>query len=92
MPRALIVSLVALAACRGAEAPTAPVASGSAPPPPVIDAGVIDAGVIDAGEPDAPLADIRDASGAATAETGSHRGHVTGSFFHMVDVAAEATP
>jgi cobyrinic acid a,c-diamide synthase len=43
-------------------------------------------------QPDAPLADIRDASGAATAETGSRRGHVTGSFFHMVDVAGEARP
>src|SRR6201996_8675607 len=43
-------------------------------------------------QPDQPLADIRDASGAATAETGSHRGHVTGSFFHMVDVAEAITP
>jgi cobyrinic acid a,c-diamide synthase len=40
-------------------------------------------------QPDAPLADIRDASGVATAETGSRCGHVTGSFFHMVDVAGE---
>jgi cobyrinic acid a,c-diamide synthase len=43
-------------------------------------------------QPDLPLADIRDASGATTAETGSRRGHVTGSFFHMVDVAGEITP
>jgi cobyrinic acid a,c-diamide synthase len=41
-------------------------------------------------QPDAPLADIRDAGGAATAETGGRRGHVSGSFFHMVDVAMEA--
>jgi cobyrinic acid a,c-diamide synthase len=40
-------------------------------------------------QPDRPLAEIRDASGATTAETGGRRGHVTGSFFHMVD-AAEA--
>lgn len=35
-------------------------------------------------EPDAPLADIADADGAATPETGSRRGHVTGSFFHLI--------
>ena len=40
-------------------------------------------------QPDEPLADIRDASGVATAETGSRRGHVTGSFFHMVDASTE---
>jgi cobyrinic acid a,c-diamide synthase len=38
---------------------------------------------------DQPLAEIRDASGTSTAETGSRRGRVTGSFFHMVDVAEE---
>jgi cobyrinic acid a,c-diamide synthase len=43
-------------------------------------------------QPDEPLADIRDASGGATAETGSRRGHVSGSFFHMVDVAQDARP
>jgi cobyrinic acid a,c-diamide synthase len=43
-------------------------------------------------QPDEPLADIRDASGVATAETGSRRGHVTGSFFHMVDVAGNTRP
>jgi cobyrinic acid a,c-diamide synthase len=43
-------------------------------------------------QPDPPLADIRDASDLATAETGSRRGHVTGSFFHMVDVAEETGP
>ncbi|WP_300176986.1 cobyrinate a,c-diamide synthase [Bradyrhizobium sp.] len=42
-------------------------------------------------QPDEPLAEIRDASAAITAETGSRRGSVTGSFFHMVDVA-EGTP
>jgi cobyrinic acid a,c-diamide synthase len=41
---------------------------------------------------DEPLADIRDATGATTPETGSRRGRVTGSFFHMVDVAGERTP
>jgi cobyrinic acid a,c-diamide synthase len=40
-------------------------------------------------QPDPPLADIRDASGECTAETGSRRGHVTGSFFHMVDVVED---
>jgi cobyrinic acid a,c-diamide synthase len=33
---------------------------------------------------DAPLARVTDADGAAVAETGSHRGHVTGSYFHMI--------
>jgi cobyrinic acid a,c-diamide synthase len=43
-------------------------------------------------QPDPPLADIRDASGEATAETGSRRGHVTGSFFHMVDAVEDVRP
>jgi cobyrinic acid a,c-diamide synthase len=43
-------------------------------------------------QPDEPLADIRDASGLATAETGSRRGHVTGSFFHMVDTVGDILP
>jgi cobyrinic acid a,c-diamide synthase len=43
-------------------------------------------------QPDPPLAEIRDAAGAATAETGGRRGRVTGSFFHMVDVAEEIRP
>jgi cobyrinic acid a,c-diamide synthase len=43
-------------------------------------------------QPDPPLADIRDASGEPTAETGSRRGHVTGSFFHMVDVVQSVSP
>ncbi|MFC0242499.1 cobyrinate a,c-diamide synthase [Rhodopseudomonas telluris] len=38
---------------------------------------------------DEPLASIRDASGTATAETGSRRGRVTGTFFHMIDSAQE---
>ena len=43
-------------------------------------------------QPDPPLAEIRDAAGAATSETGGRRGRVTGSFFHMVDVATEIRP
>ncbi|SEQ72896.1 cobyrinate a,c-diamide synthase [Sphingobium sp. YR768] len=35
-------------------------------------------------QPDAPLAHVTDADGAAVPETGSHRGHVTGTFFHMI--------
>lgn len=33
---------------------------------------------------DAPLARVTDAEGTAVAETGSHRGHVTGSYFHII--------
>ena len=33
---------------------------------------------------DAPLAHVTDADGAEVAETGSHRGHVTGSYFHLI--------
>lgn len=33
---------------------------------------------------DPPLAHVTDADGVAVAETGSHRGHVTGSYFHMI--------
>lgn len=40
-------------------------------------------------EPDAPLAEVVDAEGAPVAETGSRRGHVTGTFFHLI---AEAAP
>ena len=36
---------------------------------------------------DAPLAHVTDADGTDVAETGSHRGHVTGSFFHMIALA-----
>jgi cobyrinic acid a,c-diamide synthase len=39
-------------------------------------------------QPDAPLADVVDAGGAAVPETGSRRGHATGTFFHLI---AEAT-
>lgn len=39
-------------------------------------------------EPDAPLAAIEDASGAPVAETGSRRGHVTGTFFHLIGAAS----
>jgi cobyrinic acid a,c-diamide synthase len=33
---------------------------------------------------DAPLARVTDADGTEVAETGSHRGHVTGTYFHMI--------
>ena len=39
-------------------------------------------------QPDAPLATVCDANGAGVAETGSYRGRVTGTFFHLI---AEAT-
>jgi cobyrinic acid a,c-diamide synthase len=35
-------------------------------------------------QPDAPLATVRDANGIDVAETGSRRGHVTGTFFHLI--------
>ena len=35
-------------------------------------------------QPDDPLAAIADADGAPVPETGSHRGHVTGTFFHLI--------
>lgn len=35
-------------------------------------------------QPDEALAEIRDANGELAAETGSRRGHVTGSFFHLI--------
>ena len=35
-------------------------------------------------QPDAALADVADAEGTAVAETGSYRGHVSGTFFHMI--------
>jgi cobyrinic acid a,c-diamide synthase len=37
---------------------------------------------------DAPLALVTDADGAAVIETGSHRGHVTGSYFHLIAPSA----
>ncbi len=35
-------------------------------------------------QPDPPLATVADADGVAVAETGSARGHVSGSFFHLI--------
>ena len=35
-------------------------------------------------QPDPALASVRDANGAAVAETGSRRGRVTGTFFHLI--------
>jgi cobyrinic acid a,c-diamide synthase len=35
-------------------------------------------------QPDTPLAVVRDATGAMIAETGSRRGSVTGTFFHLI--------
>lgn len=35
-------------------------------------------------QPDPPLARVSDADGNAVPETGSHRGHVTGTFFHLI--------
>ncbi|MEM9425473.1 MAG: cobyrinate a,c-diamide synthase [Pseudomonadota bacterium] len=35
-------------------------------------------------EPDEPLADVTDADGNPVPETGSRRGHVTGTFFHLI--------
>ena len=40
-------------------------------------------------QPDAPLAKVYDADGAPVPETGSQRGHVTGTFFHLI--AGEGT-
>lgn len=40
-------------------------------------------------QPDAPLADVADADGNPVPETGSRRGFVTGTFFHLI---AEETP
>lgn len=39
-------------------------------------------------QPDEPLADVVDAEGTRVPETGSRRGHVTGSFFHLIAEAA----
>lgn len=38
-------------------------------------------------QPDAPLARVTDANGTAVVETGSHRGHATGTFFHLIGEA-----
>ncbi|MGR3713691.1 MAG: cobyrinate a,c-diamide synthase [Shimia sp.] len=40
-------------------------------------------------EPDAPLAQVGDADGNPVPETGSIRGHVTGTFFHMIAEASQ---
>jgi cobyrinic acid a,c-diamide synthase len=39
-------------------------------------------------QPDAALAVVRDANGAGVPETGSHRGRVSGTFFHLIAEAA----
>ncbi|MEY8829395.1 cobyrinate a,c-diamide synthase [Sedimentitalea sp. XS_ASV28] len=39
-------------------------------------------------QPDMPLADVTDAEGATVAETGSKRGNVTGTFFHLIAEAS----
>lgn len=39
-------------------------------------------------QPDAALAHVVDANGAEIAETGSYRGHVSGSFFHLIGRAS----
>jgi len=38
-------------------------------------------------QPDAPLAEVTDATGAVVPETGSRRGLVSGSFFHLISAA-----
>ncbi|MEM1066971.1 MAG: cobyrinic acid a,c-diamide synthase, partial [Pseudomonadota bacterium] len=40
-------------------------------------------------QPDAPLAAVADADGAPVPETGSRRGNVTGTFFHLIAGEAE---
>lgn len=35
-------------------------------------------------QPDAPLAQVYDADGTLLPQTGSHKGHVTGTFFHLI--------
>ncbi|WP_242128254.1 cobyrinate a,c-diamide synthase [Sphingobium sp. Sx8-8] len=40
-------------------------------------------------QPDSPLAAVTDAQGRPVASTGSFRGHVTGSFFHLIAPASE---
>ncbi|KDB02433.1 hypothetical protein U879_17355, partial [Defluviimonas sp. 20V17] len=39
-------------------------------------------------QPDAPLAEVTDAEGRPVPETGSHRGRVSGTFFHLISVPA----
>ncbi|MCT4654990.1 MAG: cobyrinate a,c-diamide synthase [Cohaesibacter sp.] len=40
-------------------------------------------------QPDAPLAKVYDANGDAVIETGSYRGHATGTFFHLIAEASQ---
>ncbi len=35
-------------------------------------------------QPDAPLADVTDSDGTELPDTGSYRGHVSGTFFHLI--------
>ena len=39
-------------------------------------------------QPDAPLADVFDADSQKVPETGSHKGHATGTFFHFISEAS----
>jgi cobyrinic acid a,c-diamide synthase len=39
-------------------------------------------------EPDAPLAQVGDADGNPVPETGSIKGHTTGTFFHLIAEAS----
>ena len=41
-------------------------------------------------QPDAPLARVMDADGNPVPETGSHKGHVTGTFFHLITAEEHA--
>jgi cobyrinic acid a,c-diamide synthase len=43
-------------------------------------------------QPDAPLAEVTDAAGAAVPETGSRRGRVSGTFFHLIAAAGDDRP
>ncbi|MCA0963077.1 cobyrinate a,c-diamide synthase [Salipiger bermudensis] len=42
-------------------------------------------------QPDLPLAEVADADGGPVPETGSHRGPVSGTFFHLISQEAHAT-
>ncbi|MFB9051380.1 cobyrinate a,c-diamide synthase [Sphingobium indicum] len=42
-------------------------------------------------QPDSPLAHVTDAEGQAVPSTGSHRGRVTGSFFHLIAPSSKAS-
>lgn len=41
-------------------------------------------------QPDAPLANVRDADGTPVPETGSHKGHASGTFFHLITAEENA--